>query len=204
MTNRRKDRFKLIEQAVSGKRVLDVGCVDHHASKEEESEWLHRVVVESASDVVGLDFEKREVEELSARGYKVIFGDAEEVKLDMKFEVVVAGELIEHLSNPGRFLSNMRDHLVENGTIVLTTPNPFYPKRLMEIVWSGKAGVHPQHVMWYCPTTLAEILRRAGFGEIKIVPFNNTERYRWLVSPLTKFRPWLSTQLFASAKKIAV
>lgn len=197
-----KQRLEIISKIVQGKNVLDVGCVDHEAAKETGDEWLHKVILEHASSVLGLDYAEEEVKDLVQKGYNIVYGNAEEVELGKKFDVIVAGELIEHLSNPGRFLENMRKHLHKNGEIVLTTPNPYYPKRMAEILIQGQAKVHPQHVMWYCPRTLTEILTRAGFSEIKIIPFNNTERWRGVVNSLTRFRPWFSTNLLAVAKNM--
>lgn len=195
-----KKRLEMISDIVRDKKVLDVGCVDHEASKEAGNEWLHKVVLDHASDVLGLDFAEDEVRKLVAKGYNIAYGNAEEINLHQKFDVIVAGELIEHLSNPGKFLENMRRHLNENGEIVLTTPNPFYPKRMVEILFHGRALVHPQHVMWYCPSTLTEILSRAGYTNIQIIPINNSERWSGAVNWLTRLRPWLSTNLLVHAR----
>ena len=197
MNRRGKFRIEFILDKVRGRTVLDVGCVDHEACKEEEEQWLHGLICQEAASVVGLDIEREEVEKLLARGYEVVCGDAETVDLDQRFEVCVAGELIEHLGNPLGFLRNMRRHLKAGGEIILTTPNPFYPKRLLEILVAGEAAVHPQHTTWYCPRTLGTIMRRAGFVDVVVFPFDNTERFRWLVRGMSRWRPWLSTNLLA-------
>lgn len=194
-------RLDLITKKVAGKDVLDVGCVDHSADMEQGAGWLHGHIRRHARSTLGLDLEAEEVAKLVTRGYDVVCGDAEQVDLGRTFEVVVAGELIEHLSNPGRFLDNMARHLVPGGEILLTTPNPFYPKRLAEVFVGGKAQVHPQHVSWYCPQTLEAALRRAGYVDIQVVPFNNTERLRSVVNGLTSLRPWWSTNLMGIARK---
>lgn len=197
-----KKRFEIIAEIVQGKSVLDVGCVDHEASKESGDEWLHKVILEHASEVQGLDFAEDEVRKLADKGYNIVYGNAEEIDLHKKFDVIVAGELIEHLGNPAKFLENMRRHLHEGGKIVLTTPNPFYPKRMFEILFGHRALVHPQHVMWYCPSTLQAMLSRTGFSDIRVIPFNNTERWRAAVGTLAQARPWFSTNLLAVAKNL--
>lgn len=193
-------RLDTIRQKTRGKKVLDVGCVDHRSSNEQGEAWLHKVIREQAAELVGLDFEADEVDKLNARGYNIVHGDAEVKDLGQCFEVIVAGELIEHLENPGRFLRNMRKHLVPGGEIVLTTPNPFYPKRLMEILGGGKALVNPQHVSWFCPDTLKTMMLRTGFVDIEITPFNNSQRLRAAVEAMTRFRPWFATNLLACAR----
>ena len=37
------------------------------------------------------------------RGYRVIWGDVTKIRLGRKFEVIVAGEILEHLPNQGLF-----------------------------------------------------------------------------------------------------
>ena len=96
------DRYILIKSVCTGKDVLDVGCVDHVASEEMNRPlWLHKIIKSVAKSVTGVDFEREEVEKLRAKGYDVIYGDVETVDMGKTFDVVVAGELIEHLSNPG-------------------------------------------------------------------------------------------------------
>ncbi len=191
-------RLDAIRDIVRGKRVLDVGCVDHESSNEAGQQWLHRVIGEQASELTGLDFEAEEVEKLNAKGYNIIHGDAEVVDLGRKFDVIVAGELIEHLGNPGNFLQNMRRHLEPGGKLVMTTPNPFYPKRFIEVLFEGKARVNGQHVSWFCPQTLAALMSRAGFSDIEVQPFNNSERWRSVVDRVSTFRPWFATNLLAT------
>lgn len=186
---------------ITGKRVLDVGCVGGlNWSDESRSEWLHEFVRTHAASVVGLDFAEREAKKLQQEGYDIRIGDAEKTDLGETFECIVGGEIIEHLMNVGDFLSNMKHHLAPGGTLVLTTPNPFYPKRQFEILFSGKADVHPDHTLWYCPQTLTYALKRAGFREINIIPFSNSHGLNAIGRLPGAIRPWFSTNLMAVAK----
>src|SRR3989344_4764139 len=104
------DRYALIKKYCAGKDVLDVGCVDHNANEELENSWLHKIIKSVAKSVIGVDFEENEVQKLRAKGYNIVVGDVETVTIGKTFDVIVAGELIEHLSNPGLFLENMYRH----------------------------------------------------------------------------------------------
>ncbi|CAG1020586.1 partial putative S-adenosylmethionine-dependent methyltransferase/MSMEI_2290, partial [Methylococcales bacterium] len=185
--------------AVQGKKVLDVGCVDHNANQATREEWLHGIIHSSASEVIGLDFAEEEVRKLNDTGYTIIYGNAEEKDLGTVFDVVVAGEFIEHVENPGRFLVNMLKHLKPNGTIILTTPNPFYPKRMLEILIHGKALVNPQHVSWFCPQTLHTLMERTGYTDIEVIPFNNSEAWFGIGRLPSVFRDWYATNLLVRA-----
>lgn len=190
-------REEIIVQHVAGRAVLDVGCVDHLAMMSKTDGWMHSLIRRHAADVVGLDNEVEQVTLLREQGYNMVCGDAEQVDLHRRFECVVAGELIEHLSNPGQFLANMRRHLKPGGSIVLTTPNPFYPKRLLEILIGGSAVVHPQHTCWFCARTLSSLLGRAGFERIRVQHVNYSKAWFGVGTVPSRFRPWFSTNLVA-------
>jgi 2-polyprenyl-3-methyl-5-hydroxy-6-metoxy-1,4-benzoquinol methylase len=121
-TQRLNLRFKdFLSQFVQNRTVLDVGRVDHSASVEREDHWLHKHLARSARSVVGLDILESDAAELRRRGYEVVCGDATTVSLNRTFDVVVAGEIIEHVDNPAAFVSNMARHLNEQGQLVMTT-----------------------------------------------------------------------------------
>ena len=61
----------------------------------------------------------------ASAGTTCVAADAEEFDLGRSFEVVWAGEIIEHLSCAGGFLDAARRHLEPGGRLVITTPNAF-------------------------------------------------------------------------------
>ena len=65
---------------------------------------------------------------------------------------IFAGELIEHLENPGLFLSECKRVLKRNGVIIITTPNPFsFEKRGL---------FHKDHVMCFTLYHLENLVKR--------------------------------------------
>jgi 2-polyprenyl-3-methyl-5-hydroxy-6-metoxy-1,4-benzoquinol methylase len=197
----RGERIQRIMALVKDKDVLDVGCVDHHVSKEAGTHWLHRHIRYHAASVLGLDYDRAAVEALSTKGYEIVVGDAEDFELNRVFDLVIAAELIEHLNNPALFLACARRHLKEEGQLVLTTPNPFYPKRQFEILIRGRAEVHGEHTRWFCPQTLGVMLSNAGFRDVEITPLNNNDAFFGIGKLPSLFRDWFSTNLFAIARR---
>ncbi|MFD1585894.1 class I SAM-dependent methyltransferase [Halorientalis brevis] len=109
--------------------VLDVGCVQHSVENENNENWLHKRLSDICREVVGIDVLEEDIRILQERGYTVKHQNAEQFGLDRDFDVIVAGELIEHLANPGKFLDCARAHLKPDGRLLLTTPNPWAVSR---------------------------------------------------------------------------
>jgi 2-polyprenyl-3-methyl-5-hydroxy-6-metoxy-1,4-benzoquinol methylase len=164
-TIERRSRGDYLVDCCRGQRVLNIGCANHNFAPIPGKTLLHGRLAEVAAEIVGVDFEPAAVKAMNKAGYDVIeadiSGDVGEVLARGRFDVVVAGELIEHLDTPlslFRFASQM---LHPDGILVLTTPNPFSPIR-------ARRGARRQtwenvdHVAYYPPTAVAELAERAG------------------------------------------
>lgn len=165
-----RDRFEILEQYVRGREVMDLGCVDarpaRHDAKariEYKVNLLHKRIAEINPDVLGVDIDPDGAAVLNSQGFNVIVANVETMDLGRKFDTIVAGEIIEHLENPGAFLRNMRKHVKPDGVIIITTPNPFYAGSTWKIWRYGRPAVHEDHMGWQDPTTLGQLLRRTGF-----------------------------------------
>jgi len=161
-------RAEKVLRICAGKAVLDIGCVDHYASTENREGWLHKRIKSVAAELVGLDYAESELNKLNAIGYEIEQGDAEDFDLGRKFDVIVCGELIEHLFNPGRFLDCARKHMHEQSVLVLTTPNAFAWRRMASSVLFGPLRENREHVAYYSDTTIRQLLARKGFSNIAV------------------------------------
>ena len=96
--------------------------------------------------------------------------NAENFHFEGKFDVIFAGEIIEHLSNPGLFLEKANKHLIKGGLLILTTPNAFSLRRLFEMIifLTNNPGVNNQHTFWFSPKVISELIKRYKFNIIKI------------------------------------
>ena len=116
-------RSTFVAGLAEGKRVLDIGCVNHNLSTRQAKYWLHGILRERAAYLVGLDYEEDQVESLRREGFNVVCADATDFNLGDQFELIVVGEIIEHLTCPGRLLECAKRHLAPRGKLVLTRPN---------------------------------------------------------------------------------
>lgn len=174
-----------MSELVRGKSVLDVGCAEHSAELEKLDTWLHKNLRQSASRIVGLDCQAEAVEELKRRGYDMVAGDAMTADLGERFDVVTAGEIIEHVENPGMLLRNLKRHLKPDGILVLSTPNAFFPLHLVESLWmSPNIRWNHEHVSWYCYFTLDNMVKRCGFSDVRCYYLTRSRKLRKLLSVL--------------------
>jgi 2-polyprenyl-3-methyl-5-hydroxy-6-metoxy-1,4-benzoquinol methylase len=192
------ERVKIILNLCENRDVLDVGCVDHMAVMSQDENWLHKKIMNVAHHCLGIDIAINEIEKIDPK-FNIMFGDAHTINLQQSFDVIVAGELIEHLENPGIFLRNMSKHLKYNGCIVLTTPNPFYPKRLLDIIFKGKTYVLNEHTCWYCDITISQLLERCGFERVNIYYTNASRRFKHIARFPSRIRNRLSSHIVAVA-----
>jgi len=157
-----RSKLKWIRPYVEGRRLLDLGCVCHELDVQEPP-WLHGFLVEHAAEVAGVDFVAEGVEEMNRRGFRAICADVETMALGETFEAIVAGDIVEHLSNPGRLFERAAEHLAPGGVLLVTTPNPLNPLRLLRILVKGRASVNDEHTCWFTSNVLAQLAERFGF-----------------------------------------
>lgn len=144
------DRVKFVSQRCKARRVLNLGS---------DSGGLHEQIKAVAMSVTGVDRE-------STADF-VCDLDKEPDNLfrclnsKKPFEVIVAGEIIEHLRNPGRLLDSLKLLMKPETCLIVTVPNVTgraYQKhagRMHEIV-------NGEHVAWYSWLTLTNLLEYSG------------------------------------------
>lgn len=195
-------RTDQIMKWIRGPKVLDVGCTGHEVEIGSPY-WLHGRLRQRFPDIVGIDSSSLNVLALQGKGFRNVYvQNAEEFSLPKKFDTIVAGELIEHLSNPGMFLRCAREHLADGGRVVLTTPYPFSLLYTLYALFKfPKTCQNPEHTCWLCPQTLKTLAERYGY---KVVHFDLIEdyrpedpsrRYRTFVRLITLLRPLIPKRL---------
>jgi hypothetical protein len=171
-------KFKLIQRVdfvkdqCKGKKVLHLGCTNYPYTEDAiaNNMLLHFDLEKIAAETYGFDFDEKGLEILKSAGSKNLFqADLEhldQVTLNEKFDVIIGGEMIEHLSNPGLFLQGITRFMGADTRLILTTINAYCALRFVLYGLRGKGGrnepVHPDHVSYYSFKTLNLILERQG------------------------------------------
>jgi SAM-dependent methyltransferase len=166
------ERVEFLKESCAGKKVLHLGCTNYPYTKDsiDNNMLLHFEMAAVAKELYGFDFDQAGIDILQKAGVGKLFrADLEnlaEVPLDETFEVIIAGEMIEHLSNPGLFLRGIKRFMNHETKLLITTINAYCGMRNVIYAVRGKGGknepVHPDHVAYYSFATLKLVIEREG------------------------------------------
>jgi SAM-dependent methyltransferase len=187
------DRVELLLEFCSAKSVVHVGFVDERRldAKLEGGKWLHTRLAAAAESIVGLDLSEEGVRWAKEHGFEAHAVDAQSPEAVAALglepaDVVVAGEIIEHLDAPGPFLRAMRSLLKPDGLLVVTTPNAYRVLNFLAPA-SGSELIHPDHTAWHSPHTLRNLLVRNGWAVEGMAYYQNpAPRLRAPLGPVVR------------------
>lgn len=166
------NRIDLLVAQSRGRTVLHVGFADHSPlidEKRRNRKWLHDRVSEVADRAVGVDIDSAVVEMLRSRGVQDIYAldvtqeVSEPAIRDTAFDIVILGEVLEHVGNPVAFLQGLRVNYGQPGQrLLVTVPNALNLRSVMDIARTQEC-VNTDHRFWFTPYTLARVLTEAGY-----------------------------------------
>ena len=163
---------ELLLRFVKEKQVLHLGAIGETlgstAAKVEAASNSIHALLSRVSTCIGVDNDSEGVKALTEAGIfdNLMVGDVqslsrEEIPLT-SIDIVVAGDVIEHLSNPGSMLESIHAVTGPKTRLLLTTPNALgLPNFLRYSVnrWTDGAD----HVCSFNRDTLANLLARHGW-----------------------------------------
>jgi len=131
-------------------------------------------------------------------------GDIER-NLGWRPEVIIVGELLEHLDAPGNLLREIANHITNSGTLLITVPNVFSIRGLLHVML-GEEKNHTDHVAYYSYATMMSLLSRYGLEVFdmryyRTRPHNIVDRaLNVFISPFLALRPYFSEGLILLSK----
>lgn len=187
-------RDEFIINACRGKRVLHFGFADSPFTEErvKSKELLHLKLANVASLIYGADIDSDSVSKYTSltndnKHWIIDICKKEIVANDYnkRFDIVVFGEILEHLLNPGDALKNLNSIChINKAQLILTTPNAFNGAGFSASLL-GNEIVHPEHYYYYSPVTLKRLLEDCGFTKVKISFYSgeNSKQFPGLTYP---------------------
>jgi SAM-dependent methyltransferase len=168
-------RIEHLKKASRGKKVLHLGCTDWPYTNEaiEAGTQLHFALAGIAGELWGFDADQEGLDYFKTKGFENLYRadleELDELDLNETFDVIIAGEMIEHLSNPGLFLRGIKRFMRPDTKLIITTINAYCGMRFFYYGLRGRGGraepVHPDHVYYFSYSTLRHLLERENFKE---------------------------------------
>jgi 2-polyprenyl-3-methyl-5-hydroxy-6-metoxy-1,4-benzoquinol methylase len=154
------ERIELFRRYVGGpgRRVLDLGCRDGSLSR----------AYAGGNEIVGVDADREALAAAAQLGIETRWADLDEPLDfdDASFDVVVAGELLEHLRDPHRVVDDVRRVLRPAGTFVASVPNAYRLKNRLRFLLGRGPEDDPTHLHMFAPDDVRALLD--GFDEPRL------------------------------------
>jgi ubiquinone/menaquinone biosynthesis C-methylase UbiE len=165
----------LLGEARREDRALDLGCGDGAFTE---------LLAKAVAEVVGADVAQSALRRARAHNpsleFRLVPIDGPLPFDDNAFELVWSSEVIEHVADTARWLSEARRVLVPGGRLLLTTPNH---ARLAIAVRGVERYSEPlgDHLHLYTRRSLTEVLHEFGFADVGVRAAGGTPGLRRLL-----------------------
>ncbi|MBI9114765.1 methyltransferase domain-containing protein [Sanguibacter suaedae] len=153
----------ILEQVGRDKKVLDVGCA---------SGYLAEALVARGCAVSGVEFDERAAEVARPHLERLVVDDLNtlvlsEVFAGEQFDVVVFGDILEHLQDPAGTLRSAVALLAPGGSIVISIPNVAHGSLRLALLggeWNptDRGLLDATHIRFFTYTTLVSMVEGAG------------------------------------------
>jgi GT2 family glycosyltransferase/2-polyprenyl-3-methyl-5-hydroxy-6-metoxy-1,4-benzoquinol methylase/tetratricopeptide (TPR) repeat protein len=156
----------------TARKVLDIGCGAGRLGAD--------IKARQAAEVLGIEYEAEPARRAAQRLDRVLTGDVETLEPDFppgSFDVVICGDVLEHLRDPARLLRRAWHWLEPDGCLVTSIPNVRHHTVIRGLLagnWSYEpAGLLDQtHLRFFTRREIEKLLFRAHFTveETHIIP----------------------------------
>ncbi len=169
------------ENNLKGKKVIEIGCG--------KGEYMTFFEGHQAS-VIGLEHLKDSVIIANGNGHSVVQGYVEDESYEIPgapFDAFYSMNFLEHIPNPGAFLSGIANNLKENAVGIVEVPN--FNMILEQSLYSEFVQ---DHLMYFTVQTLTNMLELNGFEVLEC----NEIWYRYIISAKVRKRKSIRVDKF--------
>jgi len=154
----------IVELVGHGKRVLDIGCATGD---------LAEVLAERGCEVTGIEIDPEAARQAEERCERVTVGDVERLDLgaeldEESFDVIIFGDILEHLKDPLRTLKRLKSFLRAEGYAVASIPNVAHGSVRLALL-QGEFEYRPlgllddTHLRFFTRDSIEKLFRDAGY-----------------------------------------
>lgn len=185
-------------------RILDIACNDGYLAR----------VYSKYGSVSGIDLNEEAVKKAKTIGIDAVVADVFDIDTifsGKKFDVIIAGDIIEHVFDTDLFLKKIYAVLDMNGTILLSTPNLVsLGRRIMTLFGKNpfcefsakKDGINVGHIRYYTFADLEKQLAEIGFSMVKTESDTANLPIKFVDKFVVALFPRLGREILAKAHKL--
>ena len=169
-------RYEFVKGKIANKTLLDFGC---------GAGGFIEIVKQYAKKVSGIELEKALQPSFKKRGLKVFPNMLKAQKEGLKYDLITAFHVVEHLHNPKRVLKELSKLLNEEGEIIIEVPNSDdVLLTLYENNGFQNFSYWSHHLFLFNEKTMTELVKKAG---LKLNWIKHIQRY-----PLSNHLYWMA------------
>jgi 2-polyprenyl-3-methyl-5-hydroxy-6-metoxy-1,4-benzoquinol methylase len=171
----------IIELTGINKRVLEVGTSTGYTSK---------ILKNRGNRIIGIEMDEEAGEIAKQYCESMIVGDIEELNLDdyigpSSIDVIVLGDILEHLRRPDIILKKMKRYLTPNGYLVVSLPNICHGDILLNLLngsfcYTPVGLLDETHIHFFAKKNISNIFSTCGYNiydlRKMITPMGATEQ----------------------------
>lgn len=164
LENTNNSHSLIIEMTGTNKRVLEIGTSTGYISK---------ILMDMGNQVVGIEIDRESGEIAKKYCESMILGDVEELDLDeylepSSFDIIILGDILEHLRWPGCFLERIKKYLADNGYLVVSLPNVCHGDVLLNLMkgsfcYSSKGLLDETHLHFFGRKNIFILFNKYGY-----------------------------------------
>lgn len=101
-------------------------------------------------------------------GHRIYCANVMEIELETRYDIVVAGDVIEHVEDPWQFIRKIKSFLSDESILWLSTPDMFAPYHKL----NPDADAMPRevwHLNYFTKASLEMLLREEGLAVVDLV-----------------------------------
>jgi 2-polyprenyl-3-methyl-5-hydroxy-6-metoxy-1,4-benzoquinol methylase len=169
LSNHNNSHTLMVELVGGTKRVLDVGCA---------TGYLAEALVERGCTVSGVESDEEAAEEARPHLERLVIGDVETMDLaetfgDDRFDVIVFGDVLEHLRDPLPVLRRAKALLADGGSVVASIPNIAHGSVRLALLagrfdYQDLGLLDSTHVRFFTRSSVENLFRDAGMVPIDV------------------------------------
>lgn len=163
------NKIEYIVKACRKQTVLDIGAAEYNQELQSiDQNWMHGLIKRVATSVDGIDTHPSVKK---PNKYNLYYGNAEYLENVSQisgriFSVIVMGDVIEHLTMPGKCLRDLLLYSNENTKLIITTPSGLSLHFWFPFMFRKREFTGIDHTVVFTIQTLTTLLNKCGWDVV--------------------------------------